>query len=178
MSCASGSWTVSGAPHSALGALSPRMALAGCDRILIMSPVGFQSWKALQPGVISVCSLYLVRHNNSPETVKYSELLAQGFKADFLWPGTADWTAWAAVPTALAVQRAWGFDNMRRHNLELLHSALQLLDKAFGLEAVLGASRLCCQVLSAATDVALHNACQDHLCTCQRLHELFQTAWV
>ena len=65
--------------------------------------------------------------------------LPQGFKADFLWPGTADWTAWAAVPTALAVQRTWGFGNMRRYNHGLLRSALHLLGKAFAVPAVLGA---------------------------------------
>ena len=65
--------------------------------------------------------------------------MLQGFKADFLWPGTCDWTAWAAVPTALAVQRAWGFGKMRRYNHELLHSALHLLGQAFPVPVVLGA---------------------------------------
>ena len=66
----------------------------------------------------------------------------QGFKADFLWPGTCDWTAWAAVPAALAVQHMWGLDSMRRYNHDMLLRALRLLGSSFKLAAVLGTPAL------------------------------------
>ena len=70
--------------------------------------------------------------------------MVQGFAADFLWPGTADWSGWAAVHTALKLLEVIGLDRMRQHNHQLVQDAAEMLMRAFGTKVMLGA---CCHAI-------------------------------
>jgi len=63
----------------------------------------------------------------------------QGFQGEFLWAGTADETAWLAVPAALAVIGALGRGTQAAHARQLLAAAVPLLQAALGTRVVLGA---------------------------------------
>jgi hypothetical protein len=63
----------------------------------------------------------------------------QGFQGEFLWAGTADETAWLAVPAALAVIGALGRGAQAAHARQLLAAAVPLLQAALGTRVVLGA---------------------------------------
>jgi len=63
----------------------------------------------------------------------------QGFQGEFLWAGTADGTAWLAVPAALAVIGALGRGAQAAHARQLLAAAVPLLQAALGTRVVLGA---------------------------------------
>lgn len=62
----------------------------------------------------------------------------QGFQGEFLWQGTADVSAWLAVPAALRVMRAVGIDTWRQHNSSLLGDAVSLLSRALNTDHVVG----------------------------------------
>ena len=62
----------------------------------------------------------------------------QGFLAEFLWPGTSDWSGWHSVPAALAVFRCIGLDRLRQHNAGLLDTAVRMLCQSWGSSTVLG----------------------------------------
>ena len=67
----------------------------------------------------------------------------QGFAANFLWPGTADWSGWAAVDTALKALHAIGMERMRQHSHQLVQDAAVLLQQAFGTQTMLGVHTWC-----------------------------------
>lgn len=61
-----------------------------------------------------------------------------GFRAEFLWPGTADLTGWLAVPACLAVLHALQLPRVMRHNHGLARRAALMLQAAWGTTQQLG----------------------------------------
>lgn len=68
----------------------------------------------------------------------FGDVHAQGFQGEFLWQGTADVSAWLAVPAALRVMRTVGMDAWRQHNSSLLRDAVSLLSRALNTDHVIG----------------------------------------
>jgi isopenicillin-N epimerase len=63
-----------------------------------------------------------------------SHNLGQGFEPEFDWQGTRDFSAWLAVPAALAFLRHLGFERILRHNHDLACWAHRLLVEGLGVE--------------------------------------------
>lgn len=61
-----------------------------------------------------------------------------GYTAEFLWQGTADVSAWLAVPAALAVMRTLGRQGLWKRNAALVMEAAAMLSAAWGGTATLG----------------------------------------
>ena len=53
--------------------------------------------------------------------------LDRGFTTEFDWPGTRDPSPHLSAPTAIALFREWGFDEIRAHNHRLAWAGAQLL---------------------------------------------------
>lgn len=61
-----------------------------------------------------------------------------GYQGEFLWQGTRDDSAWCAVPAALAVFEALGWERVRQHNSVLVREAVAAMEEAFGPRQVFG----------------------------------------
>ena len=88
----------------------------------VMAPRGSAFLRVAEPhrGHVHPC---VISHN-----------LGQGFEPEFDWQGTRDFSAWLAVPAALAFLRHLGFERVLRHNHELACWAHRLLVKGLGVE--------------------------------------------
>lgn len=76
------------------------------------------------------------QHSMRPPVTSHGQ--GQGFLAEFMWPGTCDWSGWLAVPAALAVLSHIGFARLRRHNADLLQAGAAILRGACDTEVTLG----------------------------------------
>ncbi|CAL8469935.1 g9477 [Coccomyxa elongata] len=96
-----------------------------------------------------------------------------GFQGEFLWQGTADVSAWLAVPAALRVMHAVGMDAWRQHNSSLLRDAVSLLSQALNTDHVIGADAdgACMAAVELPASLPLAATVADAL----YLHELLQT---
>lgn len=63
-----------------------------------------------------------------------------GYRAEFLWQGTSDFTAWLAAPACLALQRALQPQRITTYNHNLVKAATEMLLKAWGTTVALGIS--------------------------------------
>lgn len=61
-----------------------------------------------------------------------------GYRAEFLWQGTSDFTAWLAAPACLAVQRALQPERITSYNHSLVKEATSMLQQAWGTQVALG----------------------------------------
>jgi isopenicillin-N epimerase len=63
-----------------------------------------------------------------------------GYRAEFLWQGTSDFTAWLAAPACLELQRALQPLRVTSYNHSLARQAAQMLLQAWGTNVSLGIS--------------------------------------
>lgn len=61
-----------------------------------------------------------------------------GYRAEFLWQGTSDFTAWLAAPACLALQRALQPERITSYNHSLVKEATSMLQQAWGTQLALG----------------------------------------
>ena len=61
-----------------------------------------------------------------------------GYRAEFLWQGTSDFTAWLAAPACLAVQRALTPAAITTYNHHLAKEATNMLLEAWGTQLAVG----------------------------------------
>lgn len=64
-----------------------------------------------------------------------------GFRGEFLWQGTGDFTAWLAAPACIEVQRALGPQRITSYNHALVKQATAMLLEAWGTHMALGVSQ-------------------------------------
>lgn len=63
-----------------------------------------------------------------------------GYRAEFLWQGTSDFTAWLAAPACLAVQHALRTQAITAYNHSLCREACRYLQEAWATSLALGIS--------------------------------------
>jgi isopenicillin-N epimerase len=68
--------------------------------------------------------------------------LDKGLHAEFDWPGTRDFTAWLALPEAIAFHRAQGSDEVCAHNHDLVSEMAAELVRDWGTELAVDPSLL------------------------------------
>jgi selenocysteine lyase/cysteine desulfurase len=61
-----------------------------------------------------------------------------GYRAEFLWQGTADFSAWLAAPSCIALQRALTTSRITAYNHGLVKRAAAMLAAAWGTGQVVG----------------------------------------
>ena len=74
------------------------------------------------------------QHDIHPSIV--SNYYPQGFRPEFDWQGTRDITAWLSVPAAIKFYDQFGWDNVRRHNVELTRYMRELLCNAWDVQPI------------------------------------------
>lgn len=91
---------------------------------------------APRPAAALICGSLEIRNIMKPLAPSWG--FEDGFPASFEWQGTSDYSAYLAVPAAIAFQEQWSYAQRDAHNRSIADGAAELLRSAWGTPNHLG----------------------------------------